>query len=143
MEYTHCSPSLNFADLPTPGKGKSEDPKNSEIQFLPDQTPFPLRELDTNPTPLSKCGLTRRKTMSFFFFFFSTILTEKAWSIKDLVYIFFIIIFIYLKLTNYMYHKLQIAIMTTYCAMASNITIYFTYLHQVLLTYIRKTNKLK
>ena len=41
-----------------------------------------------------------------------------------------------------MYHKLQIT-MTTYSTMASAITIYITYLHQVLLTYNRKTNKIK
>ena len=62
--------SENFADLPTPGKGKSAvRPMKKKIRgfykeivrfyFLcPDQTLFPSRELDTNliggPTPLSK-----------------------------------------------------------------------------------------
>ena len=41
-----------------------------------------------------------------------------------------------------MYHKLQIT-MTTYSAMDSDITMYITYLLELLLTYISKTNKIK
>ena len=41
-----------------------------------------------------------------------------------------------------MYHKLQVT-MTTYSAMDSNITMYITYLQQLLLSYIRKTIKIK
>ena len=56
---------------------------------------------------------------------------------------FIFILFKVTRLTNYTYHKLQIT-MIKYSAMATPITtIYITYLDQVLLTYIRKRNKIK
>ena len=112
MEYTHCSPS--FADLQTPGKGKSEDPKNSEILFFSWSNPFSFEQTRHQPhSPFKMRSYTEKNDEFFFFFFFLTILTEKAWSIKDLVYFFYNYFYLFkvnklhvLQITNCNYDNL-------------------------------------